>query len=138
MKKLSPASHPTQQQTYFTTPFLLKSITQFLFSTSKTWHQLFSIAYWSVWPTAITTKIRYLVLDVMQQSAVGQSFKWKTLPGSTSHTTTNLLCQIRTHFNYLPWKCAKVKNSGIVIIYLPFVTILQSFDLIGWEHKIFS
>ena len=26
-------------------------------------------------------------------------------------------CQIRQHLNYLPWICAKVKNTGIFIIY---------------------
>ena len=37
-----------------------------------------------------------------------------------------------------PWICAKVKNSGIFIIYSVYLTILQSFNLLRYERNIFS
>ena len=37
-------------------------------------------------------------------------------------------CHIRKHLNYLPWICAKEKNSRILIIYMTCLTVLQSFN----------
>ena len=44
-------------------------------------------------------------------------------------------CQIRKYVSYLPWICAKVKNSGTFIIKLAYLTVVQNFNLTGKEQN---
>ena len=51
-------------------------------------------------------------------------------PVSTKEPMLKFLSS-QKHVIYLTWICAKEKNSGMFIIYLTYLTILQSFNFTG-------
>ena len=46
--------------------------------------------------------------------------------------------QMKKYVYYLPWVCAIIKIGDIFIIYLMYLTILWTVNIIRWEHKIFN
>ena len=51
--------------------------------------------------------------------------------GAQEKANVKVFSQTRKYANYLPWLCAQIENSGILMIYLTKQTIVQSFNLIG-------
>ena len=84
-----------------------------------------------LWPWN-KVKSSNLVWIVRPQSRLWSSKVWKSfLKQCPPKSQCQSFCQIRKHVNYLPWIRAKVKTSGIFIIYLTYSTIIQSFNLTG-------
>ena len=65
--------------------------------------------------------------------------KFEKLHLNSDHEKANNKVFVKSgNINYFPLYVGKVKNSGIFLTCFKYLTILQSFNLIGEEHKMFS